>query len=336
MPITSLGDMSTHFIARRQNAQIRSDLQRLTTELSSGRKADLTASLKGGTFRLQDIDRRLALATTGLSAAGETTNFLAMVQEGLGRIEGIRQEATSRLLAVTPESASGQIALAASVARDAFADIVSALNGSHGGESLFAGRATDRPALAAAETMLADIAALVAPETTAAGVVAAVNAWFDTPGGPFETSAYLGDTGAPITRTLDGERQIAVEVRADSPAMREVLKSAALAALAGPGMTTLTDRDRASLVRSGAEGLLTAAEPLAMARARLGEAESRVEETTSRLGGRLSALSAMRNDLVAADPFATATALQEVQTRLEIHYAVTARLASLSLVGYLR
>ena len=40
MNYTSIGDLAMTFQSRRQNNQIKSDLQRLTMELASGKKSD--------------------------------------------------------------------------------------------------------------------------------------------------------------------------------------------------------------------------------------------------------------------------------------------------------
>ena len=64
--------------------------------------------------------------------------------------------------------------------------------------------------------------------------------------------------------------------------------------------------------------------------------EARVEDAAARLSARGTALEIARNDMSAADPYETATKLQNVQLQLETHYTLTARLSRLSLTEYLR
>jgi len=89
-------------------------------------------------------------------------------------------------------------------------------------------------------------------------------------------------------------------------------------------------------LRHAGEALIAGAGNLVQLRASVGSAEARVEEASARLSARETALEIARNDMSAADPYETASNLQEVQLQLETHYTLTARLSRLSLTEYLR
>jgi len=69
--------------------------------------------------------------------------------------------------------------------------------------------------------------------------------------------------------------------------------------------------------------------------ARLGVAQERISSAEIRNAAESSALQIARSDLLAIDPYDTATALQATQTQLETLYSITARLTRLNLTDYL-
>jgi flagellar hook-associated protein 3 FlgL len=71
-------------------------------------------------------------------------------------------------------------------------------------------------------------------------------------------------------------------------------------------------------------------------RADLGLLENAVAQADTQNTAARAALEMARNDMLGADPYATATALQDTQTRMEMLYLMTARLARLNLAEYLR
>lgn len=332
----SLGDAAQFFASNRNNYQIRTRLYTLSNELSTGRVEDLSQALRADATRLADIDRRLTVGAAQQTTAKSLGGQLSVIQLALGSLDAARGSLSTSLIAVPPEPDDLQIGLAVETGRTAFETMVAGLNERFAGQALFAGTAVDGRALADAEVMLADLSAAIAGAVTAADAAAAIEDWFMQPGGGFETLGYLGETGAAPTRRVDDETSIEISARADDPAIRQLLAATAMAALADdPGMA-LTARDRADLLGRANGGLISAAAPLVDLQARTGLAERLVEEAEVRLAAQETALTLMRNGMVAADPFETAAELEQVQTQLETHYTVTARLSRLSLVEFLR
>ncbi len=336
MPLTSLSDMAQSFAQNRNNTAIRTRLATLTGELSTGKTADLTARLKGDTVAVRDIDRQLGLNAIHTRAATEAVLWTDAIQTRLGRIETERSTLSTTLLGLAQEPDDQQRALAAQAGRTAFDGTVAALNARLGGEALFAGRATDVTPLASAADMMAALRIAAAGATTAADLATAVDAWFDTPGGGFGTVGYAGDTGGQQSRRITDDLTIAPGIRADDATLRDVMKAAALAALAEDTSLTMTVAERTAVLNDASARTLTVGAPLTGMRAGLGQQEALIERRQADIAARTTALSIVRNQTDAADPYETAGALQEVQVLLETHYAVTARLSQLNLAQYLR
>ena len=332
----SLGDLSTTFLLSRQTAALKGEVQARSTELTTGRAADLSKALRGDWRALHAIEARLGVAATERLAIVEAKGFATAAQDALGQVQDQTDALASVMLGIPFSPTDATLARAGAEARSAFEAIVGALNQKHADRSVFAGDATDVLPLAPMRTMMADIEAAVAAETTAAGVVAVVEAWFQTPGGGFETLGYAGSTAPLAPLSLGAGESAAFPVTAADPALREVMIGVALGALlAGPTLGTDTS-ERLALSRASAERLLSVRTPLTETRAGVGATEARIARAEARAGAEGTALDLARTDLVAADPFAAAARLQTAQTQLETLFALTARVSRLSLVDFLR
>ena len=89
-------------------------------------------------------------------------------------------------------------------------------------------------------------------------------------------------------------------------------------------------------MKPGSSGTRALALPAASGSARLGRAEAQIEIASARNSAESTALQIARTGMLAADPYETATKLQETQTQLEMIYSITARMTRLSLVDYLK
>lgn len=335
MPISTLGDMAQYLSSSRNNYQIKSRLMTLSQELSTGRKEDLSKHLGGDTYKLADLDRRIAVGTAQIASADSIGQRLNMMQLSLENVENVRSGLVESIGSMTSSPGLEQLDIGAEAGVYAFETIVSTMNGSFAGQSLFAGAATDSAALAEADVMLDALRTAIAGTTTAADASAAISDWFDLPGGGFETVGYIGDTGDIPSRRIDDETTVTQPARADDQAIRDVLKAAALAALANDPGTAMTDGERSAMINASTASLIAAGTPLVNLQAETGAQEARLDAANARITAQVSALSLMRNDMVAADPFETASELEQVQIQLETHYTVTARLSQLSLAGYI-
>jgi flagellar hook-associated protein 3 FlgL len=335
MNYSSVGDNMRQFQQSRQNFSLKTTLNTLVNELSTGEKSDKVKATNGDTAQFSAIDNRLKVLSSLAYLSSETELTLSSTQTALSNFDTQRGALTGQLLTVTSDTPDFQVEQAAAAGRSRLDGLISTLNTKLGEDSLFAGKAVDQAALTSADIMLADILAQIGGATDTATITTTVDTWFDDPAGGFETIGFTGDAGDQQQRSLDTETQITIDVRADDPGIRAVLKGAVLAALAQeiPGLDKLTQTD---LLSDGGLELQSAASDIAAIQGRIGYAEGEVERVSVSQSAEQSALTIARNLITQADSFDTATELQAVQLQLETHYAMTARLSGLSLMEYLR
>jgi len=335
MPISTIGDMSQHFQSLRNTGSIKIQLARLSQEMSSGQVADLGTHLKGNTTALTGLNHEIAMLDEYSSSNSETSRILDMMQITLQRMDTQRENAANSFLSVNAETNSHQVENAAATAKSAFSEIISGLNSTIGGRSLFAGTAVDVAPLAEPDSILVDLVASISGATSKADIVSAIDSWFDTAGGGFDTVAYSGNQDNQA-RATDGQNNVSLDVRGDDPSVRELLKGFAYAAVVSDISMSVTDRVAAELVNEAGVKLIEAAEGFSYLQGRLGGAQEAVTLAEASNSTQRASFEIARSDMVRADPFETATKLQDIQTQLETHFAVTARLSRLNLVDFLR
>lgn len=336
MPFSSVGDMRQHFFTARHNASLKSNLNTLVQELATGQAADLTAHLGADQTRVSSIDRQLQMLTGFTQSNRQTGQLLDMMQLALSGIEDHRAGAAGALLTITDGSSPAQIQDAAEVAMAGFEGVVQAMNTRFGDRAMFGGNDVSTNPLAPAADMMDALRTAVSGAVGAGNVEAIVENWFNSVGGGFDTWGFQGDTGVPLQRAADDAQRIDINARADDPAIRDALKYFAMGVLAADPAVPLNKNDRTILQQAAGEGLMTVSSQLTSVQSNLGSAQGLVEQGAARLAAKASSLGIARNDLVSADPFETATKLQNVQLQLETHYTLTARLSRLSLTEYLR
>lgn len=334
MAMTSIGDLAQGMVLRTQMTNVKRTAQTLTEELATGRISDIPGRLGGGVDALSDIDRSLKALAGYALATREASFFAAGAQSSLAHVQDVSAALAADLVKIDETSPTHQRNLAAQQAREDLGTIMAALNGQASGRSLFAGTATDRAPLQPADTLMAGLTAAAAGATTANDVISAVEAWFDDPTG-FEAVVYSGSNQALGPFRIGPDETITVDLRADNPTLRVVLEGVALAALAADPAFAPDATAQATLLRRAGEKLFAVQDGLSEIRADLGFIESRVEETAARNSSSRASLEMARNDLIGADPYETASRLQEAQFQLESIYAVTARASRLSLVRFL-
>lgn len=337
MSLSSIGDLSQTFLARRQNFALKTDLGRLTQELSTGQKADISTALRGRLIPLAEAETRLTALAAHIRTGGSAARELDLAQLALSNLQTTLSDTAQSTSLVALTDTNQEIDRAAASAREGLASALGALNLRSNGIALFGGTQGVDPALAEAGTILADLTAFVAATApaTAADALVAVDAWF-APASGFDTVAYLGNTTNPSARRIGEGETVALGTRADGPQIREAIKALATAALAADGLLPIPREERAALALAGSEALRSADGRVVALQGDIGALQGRVETVLARNEAERAGLEQMRNAMIEADPFETASALEQVQLQLETHYTLTARLSRLNLVSFLR
>ncbi len=330
----SIGDLAQSSLVRLQSTRLKNEMLTLTEELSTGLVTDVGQHLRGDVGYYADVENNLRRLDGYDLAVTEATQFADATQNVLDRIAAKVTSTVESVLPVAETAFQDLRDHASTDARYNLEAVISALNGTSVGRSLFSGTATGTPPLISANDFIDTLKAALPPITDAATLAAEVSNWFSDPAG-FDATAYNGST-TDLAPALVGENEsIPISARADSDEIKAVLEGLALTAL-------VTDADYGFDIAEQTAGfdeasvrLLSAQAMLTGLQADIGSAQEQIEDVTTRNAAARLGYEAARTTLVGADAFETATRLDDVQIRLESLYAVTARMSSLSLLNYL-
>ncbi|MBD3764387.1 MAG: flagellar biosynthesis protein FlgL [Rhodobacterales bacterium] len=328
--MTSIGDLGMALLLRRNSVRIETDLMRLTEEMATGRVADVTRHLNGNLSALAAIDASRARLAAFAGPVAQATLFTRIQQESLGLIDQTATDLSSGLILATDTGDPTQIQGLATDAAQDFAAALGALNARAGETVVFSGTAAGTAAVLPADQILAALDAVVAGATTGAEVMARVTDWFADPANWYAG----GDPRGPMD--VGPQAEVTLDVTAADPALRDTLAAMAAVAMIDRGALAGDPQAQSELARAAGETLLAGQSARVDLAARLGTVEARIAEAGTRNEAEIAALDMARNNLVLADPYETAVALEEAQLRLETLYALTARLSGLSLAEYLR
>lgn len=333
---TSVGDLSRSVLLRQASAQLKSRLVTLTEEAATGLRSDVPAAMKGQMGRLAQVQDRLTLLQAHGHAAAAAQAELEGLQTAMEALQKIGTGIGMSLEAAANAPESAGFGVTSEEARQDFHSAVRLLNVSVAGRYVLSGTAVDTPPLSKPADILADAKARLVGLTTPAQMVSALEAWFAAPAGSggFADAHFHGNTAAREVSIAPGET-IRQERSALDPAFRDLLAGLVLGALATDPALGLTREQSALLMGEAGTRVTAATTTLTPWRADVGLQEAAVERAITRNAAERTALSLARSDMLAADPYETASALTEAETSLQNLYALTARLSRLSLTDYL-
>lgn len=338
MKVQVSSDLSRMLMLQRNSGSTRSALDRASQEMSTGLKASKYAATGGNLTRLYTLDRMLERVTAHAHNIDLIDTKLDFMQLGLQKAGASSGTIAVDLLSATSRRDLQSARHHAEDSRRAFIELVETLNASVAGEALFAGTATDGPAVAPAEEILAQINNLVTG-LSAADATVEVRNYFNGIGTPnFATDGYRGAAGdlAPV-EIGDGNR-IEVALRATDVALTETLRGHALAALVTKdgAFSNADDTDRLALLDAAGETLLSARDGLLDLTARIGSAQAAVESARVQRTAERETYDLARTKILAADPYETATMFEAMRTQLENVFTVTARISALRFANFMR
>lgn len=338
MNFLSIGDLAQSFRLRNHQARMQDTLQRLTTEVSTGLKADPAAAVSGDFATLSSIDRDLARIGAFATTGSEAATLADTVQSALGAVQDHVGTAMSGLVGAALTLTAPELDTIALDARERLGGVVAALNARTADRYALSGVATSTAPLPDASVLLAAAGAAIAGQTTPAGIAAALQAWFDAPAGSggFADQIY-GGASRPLAPLALGEGvEGRLEITALDPALRDTLRGFTLAALVDAGALAGDRAGRSTLLRNAGETLAGADSGLTVLRSGLGTLQERIDTAATRNASEKHRLQIARNDIMAVDSYETASALEAVRSQTEMLYTITGRLADLRLADYLR
>ena len=210
------------------------------------------------------------------------------------------------------------------------------LNGQVAGQSLFAGTATDSPALAPAEA--------ISPTSTRwrpAPPTRPTPSRRSTPispsrAGAFYTTGYIGSAD-DLTPVEIGEGQrLDYGMRADQDELVALLRAQAMAAVVAGGAFAGNQAEQMALLGEAGDRMLAAKEGILDLRAAVGSQQETVERAKAQRVSERDTLDLARSKIMATDPLEAASAYQALEVQLESIYTVTSRLANLRFANFMR
>lgn len=336
MPVTHVGDLSRNYMFRAESARLKTQLTRLTQELSSGTTTDKTEHLKGNQTLISAIDHALTMSNTYEIAAQEAKSLADAKQTALSYMQSDFSQFSSSLLAAAQSQQPVAFDTLSLQANQNFSNVISKLNTTVAGRSVFAGNATESAAIAEPDVILADLRTAIAGSATTADFLNAIDNWFFTPGGGFETVGYIGATDDLDPLPIASDQSVALSQRADEDGVRQMLRDLAVMTLSTDPTLGFTSIELKNITTDTAEKTFQTQSNITAMRATLGLSQGQIDHGLTALNADKTAQTLARNALIAVDPFETATELENVQFQMEALYSVTARLSRLSLTEYLR
>jgi flagellar hook-associated protein 3 FlgL len=329
----SVGDASLTSILRRQGAALKEDVQRASSEVVTGKQADLGAALRGDFSPLLAIDASLSRLAAYHSTTQDAAFQAQAMQTSMATLNGLAGDISTTLMRSVDFLTPAQVNTVAADARGRLATAIGALNAQAGGRAIFAGVETGRTPLGSADDMLTALQLAAAGATTAGQVDAAVRGWFADPLG--YGAFYQGGAALSPVAIAPGEAAD-LPVTALDPAFRDTLTGFAMAALLDRGVLTGDIEGRADLAQRAGLMLLGSQDQRTLLAARIGSVEAQIAAANVRNVAEDSALTILRSDVGAVDPYEAASRLQTVQAQLESLYLITSRVQRLSLAEYIR
>ena len=334
MTLVSLGDLAQSYLLRRQSTGVKADIQRLSTELTTGRVTDTATRVSGDMVPISGIDTSLARLKGFGAVTSEAALFTGAMQTALGTVDDMASGLASSLLSASSSAAPSRLDAVASDARQQFETAVSLLNTRFGDRSLFSGTSSASAALISADDLLSTLEGVVSGATSGADVETALTDWFAAPSG-FAATAYSGGEASSSVMIAPGE-VANIGLTAKDPILAATLKGLAMAALLDRGLFANQPQTRQDVAQRAGLALTENQTARAHLMARLGTVQAQIDSAAIRNEAETSALNLARGALVEADPYETALRLQEAESQLEKIFTITARMSRLSLVDFLR
>ena len=109
MALVSLGDLAQSFLLRRQTTVLKSDMQRLSTELTTGQVVDLAARVSGDLGPISGIDASLARLQGYATVTTEAGLFASTMQTALSVVDDTAQELAVSLTSASSETGTARV-----------------------------------------------------------------------------------------------------------------------------------------------------------------------------------------------------------------------------------
>ncbi|MCQ4159923.1 flagellin [Roseomonas sp. GC11] len=346
----------------RQNnlTRLQNELATLTAEMSSGRKSDPTRELGVGASLLYklygDVQQGEAIKNS-TSLAGKR---IEAMQTALTQVGDLMDQMSPEILKTDSLKGNGYTIIASN-AREMLGSMIDLLNTSWDGQNIFGGTDSSQPPLANSSTLLdwaqtqLDDAVTAAgdalDETEAAALITTFDTMFANETRDTSNSFYglvyqstsrtsMGSSADPESDTdtlirIGAGETLSYNVRADNQTFKDAFKSLAILSTLDASSSELSEDAKTALIDEAGELMRGARSQLTVLAGVLGGKQERLEKVATIQDKAVTAATAQINDLEGADYYTISDKVSTLQIQLNATYAITAKLAELSLVNYL-
>lgn len=336
MTFSSIGDLATSFLFRKSGVSIRSRIDVLGQELTTGIASDTRSHLRGHFDSIAGIERQMTSSEVRQKTLAEEL-IRANGQEAV--VENLRN-LTIDLANDGDISKDSSVSIVvdgfSDVARATLGQAISLLNTTFAGQTVFSGTRTDSPAFAPGEEVLSSLQTAIAGSISSSDVINRIDNWMNDPVSGFVGDAFLGDAQGTRSVRIARDNTLDVPSSANEPGVREMIRSLAIAAMANDPSISLNSQSKKNLISEAALGLRQSHFNLTGFQASIGYAQSELSKAKTQTSAELATSEQMKLSLLGVDEFETATRFQEAEMQLEKIYTLTARSARMSLLEYLR
>lgn len=330
-------------------AEMQRQLMERQIEASTGRKADVGLALGGRTHQAVNLRYDFDLNTQQLDAIGLTTAQLDLTQNVLTSVGDLAKQFTSTLVGARNAVNGQQVVKQA--AEQALAGLTALLNSTHDGQFILGGINSGTqpintyqttPPSAAKTSLDAAFLAQFGFNQSSASVASITSAQMDAfiSGG---LAAEFSDPkwGANWSATSDLNRTVRVDqgqvleipVNANLQPFRDLAKALTMVIDLGTG--NLSQGTFQSLADKAAALSAKAGSNVSEVQSLLGNVQYQVSSAKTRIESRNTILQKEINALEGVDPYDAATRVNTLTNQLEASYALTSRIARLSLLNYI-
>ena len=337
MNFISVGDLSRIFTLRNSNVNLRSNIQKLSQEVTTGLRSDIPKHLNGDLVEFAKIQHGLDQAQAYRRTSSEAASTASAMQAALGLLQDIADTTGGSMISDTSLAASHSLKSAAAASASQLSSVISALNTSVGGRFVFSGTRVGGPAMVSAEDLVGQARSIVSGAASPDEALQRMNDWFDAaPGtGGFSDTAYQGSIGPAAEFGVDTATTISFPQTANDTATRKILLGLTIGTLVSKGVFEGDHAAQAMMMRAGGAALIAGNADMAIVRSELGMTEQVIERSSVRLDATLTNLQIERTNLIQADTYEAGSQLIQAEAQLEALFAMTARLSNLSLAKYL-
>jgi flagellar hook-associated protein 3 FlgL len=325
------------------NNQVKAQLTKAQTELTTGLRQDRVSATNGDTSKLMAIERSIAEIDARSPNVAMAQTRAAATQTALSSILSFTERLPTQFWDENFGQAGTKVELNGLDAETALKQVMDRLNSQVAGRGLFNGAAGPAATFNAgaeagpAEKLIVLVRQAIDLAPDVATALSTVDDFFNNGGaigGETFDDFFNGSGTAPAVDLGDSRTEYAL--KGDAQALKDVMRGLALAAATRGSLFEDDQSFVTGALRAAGDALATGRDGISTEQAKLGSIEARMEDTLARDSAEKTTLSIARMDLIGRDEYDAATEVRELENRLQMIYAITTRTADLSFVNFFR